>query len=123
MHARRRGPPLGGCRPDPAGEQSPEAEQCESSARLGDLLVSPQSTPGRAAGRHEDAVRLARALGQLPEAQHRALVVRHRRGLSLVEVGPELDRTPAAVAGLLERGLRQLRFLMGEGQGDEGRSA
>ena len=33
----------------------------------------------------------------------------HLHGLSIAEIGQLIDRTPAAVAGLLKRGLRSLR--------------
>jgi RNA polymerase sigma-70 factor (ECF subfamily) len=110
---------------DRTREKSLEDDLCESSARLGDLLASPQSTPSCAAVRHEDAIRLARALDQLLEAQREALVLHYLQCLSIEEVARELDRTPAAVAGLLRRGLSQLRVLLGkgEGQGDDGRHA
>jgi RNA polymerase sigma-70 factor (ECF subfamily) len=101
---------------DVARERSLEAALDASSARLGALLVADQSTPSRAAGRHEDAVLLARALARLPEHQRQALILRHCQGCSLDEISRQLGRTPAAVAGLLKRGLHQLRVLL-EGRG------
>jgi RNA polymerase sigma-70 factor (ECF subfamily) len=86
----------------------------QSSARLGTLLATDQSTPSQAAGRHEDAVRLARVLEKLPQAQREAVVLRHCQGCSLEEISQKLDRTPAAVGGLLRRGLRELRVLLEE---------
>jgi RNA polymerase sigma-70 factor (ECF subfamily) len=109
-------------RRDTARERPLEAEPSESSARPGDLLASSRSTPSKAVERHEDAVRLARALGQLPESQHQAIVLRHCHGHSLEEVGQRLERTPAAVAGLLKRGLRRLRELLAEEECHDGRS-
>jgi DNA-directed RNA polymerase specialized sigma24 family protein len=35
--------------------------------------------------------------------------MRHLRGWSLAQIAGHLGRTPAAVAGLLKRGLQQLR--------------
>lgn len=104
-------------RRDPARERSLEAALDESSARLGDLLASPQSTPSKAVGRHEDAIQLSQVLNLLPEAQRLALVLRHCQGLSLEEIGRRMDRTPTAVAGLLKRGLRQMRTLLSEEEG------
>jgi RNA polymerase sigma-70 factor (ECF subfamily) len=95
-----------------ARECSLEAALDASSARLGAMLAADQSTPSRAAGRHEDAVLLARALAQLPEHQRQALTLRHCDGCSLDEISQQLGRTPAAVAGLLKRGLHQLRVLL-----------
>ena len=63
---------------------------------------------------HERAVQLAAALAQLPDAQREALVLQHWHGWTLAQIGEHLDRTPAAVAGLLKRGLRQLRELLGD---------
>jgi RNA polymerase sigma-70 factor (ECF subfamily) len=99
-----------------ARERSLEAALDASSARLGAMLAADQSTPSRAAGRHEDAVLLARALAQLPELQRQALILRHCDGCSLDEISRQLGRTPAAVAGLLKRGLHQLRVSL-EGRG------
>ena len=45
-----------------------------------------------------------------------ALVLQHWHGLTLAQVGASLGRTPAAVAGLLKRGLKRLRELL-EGRG------
>jgi len=95
-----------------ARERSLEAVLDASSARLGAMLAADQTTPSEAAGRHEEAVVLSHALEQLPEFQRQALILRHCQGCSLDEISRELDRTPAAVAGLLKRGLRQLRILL-----------
>jgi RNA polymerase sigma factor (sigma-70 family) len=58
------------------------------------------------------------ALTALPSAQRRALVMRHCQGYSLAQIAEELDRTPAAVAGLLKRGLATLRTILHPGQGE-----
>jgi RNA polymerase sigma-70 factor (ECF subfamily) len=109
-------------RRDTARERPFEAAPCESSAGPWDPLASSQSTPSKAAERQEAAARLARAMGQLPEAQHQAIVLRHCHGHSLEEVGQRLERTPAAGAGLLKRGLRRLRELLAEQECHDGRS-
>src|SRR5262249_42194125 len=106
---------------DVAAERSLEEELGASSARLGDWLGADQSAPsdrgardeGAVAG-DESAVRLAEALADLPELQREALVLQHWQGLSLAEIGERLGRTPAAVAGLIKRGLRRLREVMHE---------
>ena len=103
----------GRARRDVARERSLEAELEQSSARLGDALAAEQTSPSQAADRHEQAVRLAAALATLPEAQRRALELRYGRGLAVAEIGKQLDRSPAAVAGLLKRGTRELRALLG----------
>jgi RNA polymerase sigma-70 factor, ECF subfamily len=102
-------------RRDVGRERSLEAALDDSSARLADWLAADQSSPSRRARREEDAVRLAEALARLPEAQREALVLQHWQGRSLAEIGAQLGRTPAAVAGLIKRGLKQLRQLLAEG--------
>ena len=53
------------------------------------------------------------ALGRLPEDQRTAIERRHLRGLSVPEVARQMGRTVPAVAGLLHRGTRALRELIG----------
>jgi RNA polymerase sigma-70 factor (ECF subfamily) len=97
---------------DVGREQSLEAALAESSARLGALLAADDSSPSARAERHEQAARLAEALAQLHEAQREAVELRHCRGWSLEAISAHLGRSPAAVAGLLKRGLKQLRELL-----------
>ena len=98
---------------DVAREQSLQADLDGSSARLASWLAAEQSTPSQQAQGREDLVRLAESLATLPEAQREALVLRHCEGLSLAEISRRLGRSPAAVAGLLKRGLRELRAQLG----------
>jgi RNA polymerase sigma-70 factor (ECF subfamily) len=62
------------------------------------------------ADRNEQVLLLAEAVAALPEAQREAVTLHHLQGWPLAEVARHLDRTPAAVMGLLHRGLRQLRI-------------
>jgi RNA polymerase sigma-70 factor (ECF subfamily) len=90
-------------------EHSLEAAMEESASRIEGWLAAQQSSPSQRAQRQERAEELMQALAQLPEAQREALVLRHCEGWSLADISQHLDRTPAAVAGLLKRGLQQLR--------------
>jgi RNA polymerase sigma-70 factor (ECF subfamily) len=105
---------LGRQKRDAARERSLQAELDASSARLEQWLAAEQSSPSQRAGRHEQVLRLAEALARLPEAQREAIVLRHLEGLALADIAVELGRTPAAVVGLLQRGLRRLRELLQE---------
>ena len=73
-----------------------------------------KSSPSGQVACHEEAVRLAGALAELPEAQREALVLQHWHGLTLAQIGERLGRTPVAVAGLLKRGLKALRQRLGD---------
>lgn len=95
-------------------QQSLEDEMSRSSMRLGGLLAADQSSPSLNLRREERAVQLANALASLPVAQREALVLQYWQGQTLAQIAAHLNRTPAAVAGLLKRGLKQLRLVLNE---------
>jgi RNA polymerase sigma-70 factor (ECF subfamily) len=101
---------------DVAREYSLERALQASSARLEDWLLDDRSSPSEQVERQERAVRLASALAALPEAQREAIVLQYWHGWTLAQIGEQLKRTPAAVAGLLKRGLKQLRQLLQESE-------
>ncbi len=107
---------FGRAKRDLAREQSLHAALDASSARLEAWLAADQSSPSHRAEQGEQALRLAAALEQLPDAQREALVLQHWQGLSLSQIGEHLGRSPEAVAGLIKRGLKQLRYLMRESE-------
>jgi RNA polymerase sigma-70 factor (ECF subfamily) len=94
---------------DAGREQSLEEAVERSSARLEAFLAAQQSSPSQQAERHEQAARLAAALARLPDGQREAVELRYCHGLGLADISRRLGRSTAAVAGLLKRGLHQLR--------------
>ena len=96
-------------RRDVGRERSLDAALAASSARLEAWVAAGQSSPSRRAERQEQALRVAEALARLPEAQREALVLQHWHGWSLAQIAEHLGRSKAAVAGLIKRGLQQLR--------------
>ena len=80
-----------------------------SSSRVQEWVAADQTSPSDAAARGERDLRLADALNALPDAQREALILQHWHGWSLAEIGAALGRSPAAVAGLIKRGLHALR--------------
>jgi RNA polymerase sigma-70 factor (ECF subfamily) len=93
-------------------ERSLEAAVEHSSVRLEAWLAADQSSPSERADRNEQLLRLADALGSLPEAQREALVLHYWQDWTVAEIAQRLDRSTTAVAGLLKRGLKELRTLM-----------
>lgn len=98
---------------DASRERSLEHELAQSSVRLGEWLAADGPTPSEHAQRHEQAVHLADALSRLPVDQREALVLHYWQGFSLAEVSARLERTTGSVAGLLKRGLKNLREQLG----------
>jgi RNA polymerase sigma-70 factor, ECF subfamily len=90
-------------------ERSLQAAMDNSASQLEGWLAAEQSSPSQKLERHERALQLAEALAQLPEAQRDAVVLRHFQGLSLAQIAVQLHCTTAAVTGLLQRGLKNLR--------------
>ena len=90
-------------------ERALQADLDASASQLEGLLAADQSSPSQKMERHERALRLAEALAQLPESQRDAVVLRHFQGLPLAEIAEQLECTTAAVTGLLQRGLKNLR--------------
>lgn len=101
---------------DLARERSLEEALERSSARLEGWLAADQSSPSERADRNERLLRLADALGALPDDTREAVVLKHCRDWTLAEIADHLGRTPGAVASLLHRGLKQLRELLHEGE-------
>ncbi len=90
-----------------------EQQFAHSSARIEAWLDGGQPSPSDAAARQEQVLVLARALAQLPEDQRQAVEMHHLRSLAVADIAAQMDRTEASVAGLLRRGLKRLRELMG----------
>jgi len=99
---------------DRADKRDVARELGQSAGDLAEWVATNQSSPSQRAVGEEEAIRLAAALAELPEAQREALVLQHWQGLKLAEIGERLGKSPAAVAGLLKRGLQRLREILDE---------
>jgi RNA polymerase sigma-70 factor (ECF subfamily) len=76
--------------------------------------AAQQSTPSQRLIKGERALRLAAILQTLPAGQREAVRLRHLEGWPVAEVAQALDRSIAATAGLIKRGLQALREKMSE---------
>lgn len=95
-----------------AREQSLDEQVGDSFSRVDGWLAAAQLSPSEQVVRSEELLAMADALTSLPAAQREAIVLHHLQGLPLAEVGSQLNKSSAAVAGLLHRGLKQLRELL-----------
>jgi RNA polymerase sigma-70 factor (ECF subfamily) len=93
-------------------EQSLDAALVDSSAELNGAVAADRLSPSQHAMHNEEVLRLADVLTTLPEGQREAIVLHYWQELPVAEVAARLNRTPAAVAGLLQRGLKALRALL-----------
>jgi RNA polymerase sigma-70 factor (ECF subfamily) len=91
-------------------EWSLEQALDQSTSRLEKWLAVDQSSPSQRVMRQEEILRMAATLATLPEGQRRAIELHHLQGWPLAEIAAELSTTKAAVAGLLHRGLKNLRM-------------
>jgi RNA polymerase sigma-70 factor (ECF subfamily) len=90
-------------------EQSLEGCLEQSSARLDALLADERSSIGEREARESRLLRLAEALAHLPADQRIAVELMHLHGYSVAAISDQMEKTPAAVGGLLRRGLKKLR--------------
>jgi len=81
----------------------------QSSARLANVLVSEEPSPSYWAKRSERMVRLGEAIVKLPEDQRRAVELRYLQELPVAQIADRMKRSKTSIAGLLQRGLRELR--------------
>ncbi len=86
----------------------------DSFCRAENWLEASQTSPSQHIAKKEQFVQLADAISKLPSAQREAVILHHLQGLKLAEVAEQIERSEAAVAGLLYRGLKRLHELLEE---------
>ena len=103
LHAQRR---------DVARARSLDADGDGETPPLRAALAAGTVTPSAVAEQLERAEQLAAALESLADDRREVVILRHFHGWSLARIAEHTDRTPAAIAGLLHRALRDLRGLL-----------
>ncbi len=81
----------------------------DSASRLVMQLAADSPSPAERLMQSEKARRVAECLALLPSDQQCAVELRHLEGYSMSEIAGQMNRSKAAVAGLLRRGLENLR--------------
>jgi RNA polymerase sigma-70 factor (ECF subfamily) len=100
-------------------EQSIHDALDSTSQSLASLLAADDPTPSVIVAANEQFRRVADALQGLPMDQRDAIILKYLCGLSLDELAATMKRSVPAVAGLLRRGLKQLRQSLNPGGGYE----
>jgi RNA polymerase sigma-70 factor (ECF subfamily) len=80
-----------------------------SASRMLELPAREQTSPSGYVARRERELFLAAALDALPEDQRTAVELRYIGECSLAEIAVFMNRTKPSVAGLIRRGLQDLR--------------
>jgi RNA polymerase sigma-70 factor (ECF subfamily) len=97
-----------------ADEQKLKSQMEQSSIRLENWLVCGELTPRRKSVHNETILLLSSAMLGLPSDQRIAVELRYLHGYSIEQICAEMQRSPASVGGLLQRGLSQLRKILGD---------
>lgn len=90
-------------------EQSLEAVVQASSVHLETWLTAEESLPLEQAVLNEEILRMTSALERLPEPQSEAVILHYWRHQTVAQIAEVMGRAPMAIAGLLKRGLQNLR--------------
>lgn len=111
---------LGRDKRDVRRERPLEAAIGDSFSRVEGFLIADQTSPSQQAANVEQFVHLAACLAKLPDGQREAVMLHHLQGWTLSELAAHLQRSEGAVAGLLHRGLKQLKQMLGENMSRSG---
>ena len=95
-----------------AQTRSLEAAVEDSSARLEAWLAASGSSPDDKVMRQEQLIHLAEALAELSEDQRQAVEMHYLQEEPIAVIAARMERTEASIAGLLRRGLKNLRQLL-----------
>jgi len=99
---------------DAGRERDLQAALDASAASLAAWLATDRSSPSQRVDREEQQLRLAEAVAALVDGQRLAVELHYFQNRPVAEIAAAMGKTTAAVAGLLKRGLRQLRELLAE---------
>lgn len=97
---------------DVRNERSIENAMDNSAARVEAWLKSDQTSPDAKAEKNEQVLMLARSLDALDEAKRTAVELHYLQGWKLAEIAEHMDRSVSGVAGLVHRGLKELKQIM-----------
>ncbi len=97
-------------------EQAIQQRLDQSSVFLANAFMATAPSPSAKIEKEELARSVAELVEQLPEMQRDAVILHYWQGTPLRELAEILNKSPSAVAGLLQRGLATLREQAGRKQ-------
>ncbi len=95
------------------GREVPLQKAIELSSQWLEDWLAIEMPPDLGMEQEEQLLSLVAALARLPEAQREAITLHYWSGWTLMQIAEQLERSRDATAGLIKRGLRQLRINMG----------
>jgi RNA polymerase sigma-70 factor, ECF subfamily len=97
---------------DVRNERSIENAMDNSAVRVEAWLSADQTGPAAKAVKNEQVLMLANSLESLDEAKRIAVELHYLQGWKLAEIAQQMDRSVSGVAGLVQRGLQELKQIM-----------
>lgn len=97
---------------DVRNERSIENAMDNSAARVEAWLKADQTAPDAKAVKNEQVLMLAGSLDALDEAKRTAVELHYLQGWKLAEIAEHMGRSVSGVAGLVHRGLKELKQIM-----------
>jgi len=88
-------------------------QQADSMADLAEVLSAGSHTPSQSMARREAIQAVQVAIAGLPEDYQQAVHLRYLEGKSLDDVADTMQRSPAAIRGLLGRARKKMRAALG----------
>lgn len=99
---------------DIANERRLHRSKVGSGQLTGYSLRAEQTSPSGRAIWNEEHQQMEQSLAALPDAQRMAITLHHLQGMTLAQTAAQMNRSSAAVAGLLHRGLCSLQKSVSE---------
>ena len=96
----------------PSGQLSLDESQTDHGESLADQVAGDLTTPSQAAVKHEMALKLADALGQIDNREAEVIWLHHVDGMSFEAIGARLGLGRNGVRGIWTRGLCNLRRIL-----------
>ena len=99
---------------DVSREHSMQQAMTQSSMRLEQFLAGNAATPSQHVAISEHVLKMAAAIERLPETQRDAIRLHYLDGMKLSEVAQRMSKSTGSIAGLLHRGMKQLKQELAE---------